>query len=95
MSVNLSKADSPFALLYKAIENNYQPKEKKSFRNSEAYEVYEKAENFIEGKSFKFSLGIDDKFAYIYLGAATTSFALDEPEFKKKFTKSINEHTKL
>ena len=94
-AVDISKADSPFALIYKAIQRNYQPNITKTEKYSDSIEVYNKAVEFLDKRgSCPISLGIDDKNAYIYCGTARSSYPLGDENFHKDFVNDINNYIK-
>lgn len=93
--VDISKAESVFALLYSAIEKSYQPSQTSKEINSEAVKLYQEAEKFLTRRgSNLISLGIDEKNVYIFMGTARSVYPMNDPEFRSKFIKSINQYSK-
>lgn len=94
-SIDLERARSVFAVLYKALEDGWTTSETKTEKYKEAIETFKKADVFLSKfKSLPFSISHDKKFAYMYIGNGKTTYNLDSESFTEEFSKDINKQIK-
>ena len=90
LAIDVNTATSVFALLYKAITEDWEPREAQDEQKA-AKSVLKQAEEYLEKRGITdISIGVDKKNAYVYWGTSCSTYALNSKDFKEKFSEGLN-----